>query len=191
MKTSDMTTRERVAAGDLPNRFWINSLGEFGHEWPDGSDSCCGTVNIADAVRTYGQPEHEAIKRAFEAELFQEIVDPRELLLYRSWEALMPLEGAGFRFAATFTDGTPHLYMTIEYVLDDDSTLRSVVNQFSKYNATHEKMWDDLEGGPGAQYCVTIPGLFGISFAEVALIQYNWLTIAASARLAEGKVNIL
>lgn len=188
-KLSDKTARERVEAGDPPSLFWINSMGEYGHQWPDGTETLGGSVNVKDAVDAYGGllSEEAAIKRDFERQLFEECVDPRELLLYRSWEALTPLEGAGFQFHGQFVDGTPHLSMTIEYILEHTEALRELVQQFSRYNATFQKMWDDHDGG--VQYCVTIPGLFGRSFAEVAEIQYRWLTQAQ--RLASKKVNIL
>lgn len=198
-----MTTRERIAAGDLPGKFWINSLGEFGHKWPDGTESIGGTVNITEATRNYPAPrwsEEAAIKQQFEAQLSEEVVSPTELSLYRLWEHLQPLAGYFHFSGGVDAEGRPSLYMTIEYVLHTSRApeLQAAARELSPViglglsAAWSEPMWADLDDASSGkwQYVVNIP-VFGESFGKVVWLQAEWDRIATMHQFDEARVALL
>lgn len=181
-------TEARLSLGINPTRFWINSMGEYGHLWTDGSDTVGGSINLKEAVESAGlswsehaaRPPQDLIDRAYEQELANELLDPREHIVYRLWKHLQPLSSDLWRFyggfvypagATTDLPEGPHLSLEVEYFIfeKDRPRLEALAAQFG--GVVDEMRFDDEEGK--TQYGVMI-NVLGKSFGEVGNLQLQW-----------------
>lgn len=160
--------------------FWINSLGEFGTPTDQG-----GCVNVSEAERTYPYlSSDEAVKRAFDAQLYAVINDTTDLNLYRAWEHVSPLQNSVFRFYGHRDAGqAPSLRMTTEYVIAeaDLASLEAAAMEMGASSVEH--MWDD-------QYAVWW-SVWGMSFMEIADLQARWLERASRESWSVQGVSVI
>ena len=171
-----------------PLSFWINSEGEFGHNWSDGTESIGGAVNLATLADEVGATSIDAIPqreldRAFHRELCAEVVDEREFALHGMWQTLNRTFNTGrFRIYARFDyvqrgdNIGPALTLTTEYILPDDKhdSLLSVLTEHARrFGGTVTEMFSQPEG---TQYSVDF-NVYGKSVSAVGALIINWLTI--------------
>lgn len=168
-------------------RFWINSLGEFGHNVssdPGNLGLAHGSIDMTTLHVGPTQTLDMALKQAFDRELHANTKDYREVALYRSWEKFDTDDGP-FRFNASleWSEGrivptSARIDMTQEYVLNDDefTAFEEVFQQFIEAGNLAgfvDSLWEDHEDSTKTQYAFGF-NVFGMTPSTVLAIQIAW-----------------
>lgn len=181
------TGREMAEAGHRPRSFWINSMGEYGHVWDNDTQTVAGSTNLKQAAEEAGlqwEPPFDVpdavVRRAEKRALHRELIDPREHILMRAWNAVEPAGSDLWRFMAggEYSDGSMvnyRLTLTIEYIIHQDRA-EELKTLATAHGATAEAMWEDREPGQD-QYSVDWEVL-GKSLPEILKLQLDWLHAA-------------
>jgi hypothetical protein len=158
----NLTPQQQIDAGHVHKWFSISSEGEVNHRWSDGRD----TFAKSDSVR----------------DLYVEMIDNREVLLYRMWEHLTPLGTSLWRFYVNWSNGgEPRLTMETEYVFDEGygyDVQEAHAEHWPALEAMakhHGAVIEDMSGAHEYHYCVQF-NVFGMSLPECAALQYKWFT---------------
>ena len=178
-------------------KFWVNSMGEYGHTYDDGTETLAGTLNVAEVARQEGLSDalnvpQDVMNRAFERMLVNFVQNGGELSLYRAWAHLSDLGSSRWRFYASIDYTTPHrptvyLIMSTEYAQDlSDKPFFARLNTIAESHGAFKNDDGSMPGDPHPflEDMFTIDGtwqvavnfdVYGKSYADVAKLQIDWL----------------
>lgn len=158
-----MSENETSEARKKPTRFWINSLGEWGHVYADEEETIGGTINLNDLAKARGKKVDTLtegdLKEAFDRALWVDCTEP-EVIVYRMWEQVNAFQSGTFRFygGINYADEPfgPRLTMVTEYLFPDQeqALLSSLTEHARKFGAEV----DEISGGTYAGYHKINPG---------------------------------
>ena len=139
-----------------PTRFWVNSLGEWGHTYEDGEETVGGTVNLNGLATAKGKKVDDLterdLKEAFDLRLWGDCAES-EVIVFRMWEQANALQSSTFRFYGGINYAVepfgPHLTMVTEYLIPDADTakLESLNEHARKFGAEVGEMTTDTYTG--------------------------------------------
>lgn len=175
--------------GVKPKRFWINSMGEYGHNWENDLQSVGGTINLVDAAHAEGvdwKPgtpfPSETMKRAERRALDAELVHPIEYVVYRAWSPLSEAGSDLWRFYAgvEYADNVPVRYsldMVIEYVVPFGQQEEALRRLATTSNARMDLLHEDFDEPTKGQFAIEFD-MKGMSVTQACHVQATWLILA-------------
>lgn len=196
-----------MTTASTPLRFWINSQGEYGHDWPSGGATVGAGVNLREICEQYGIDWNEAchnlnlipprlVENAEVNALHAECINPSELILHRAWSSVQKFASSLWRFYASIDytlDQHESLTMSIEHIIEE-SDLSAMHRTAAMCGAVVTEMHEDFENPDRVQVSVDwdlLTPKSRMSELELAALQLLWLRQARSAGLDANMVEVI